>query len=668
VAEREPKADRMSQWQWFVLAALVVTVLVGASWKVWNDCWFGLLCDDGLVAFDRQIKESRAKDEANEHAWRAQHPDKKFLNGYTTASALAHLPTVRGLYGHSFLLENGRLLSPKEALGLRMGLNADLQGPALAVTAVALVASPRQGYQQDILWSDGRLTRNQRFDARTGTASPSRWTEDRPDSVQIDDGVALVRGGNFRLVLRRDGTVWGYGVNDFGQLGTLEENLNNQLLPLTRPVAGLTGVTAIAAGKRHALALKSDGTVWQWGANNSFVKSLRVDDEDGNHGRGPRRWGFNPEPTRVPGLPDIVKIAAGQRHNLALDKNGVVWGWGDSELGLLGIPARFSDAAIGMEGNFKHIKGSFVDEPVHLPGMDQVVDIAAAGYHTIALKRDGTVWGWGMNSSRQLGVREDIERAPSLDADPMRTGPRPDRPFQMFGVRDIRRIFTSASFSALIDKNGDLFRMGGPDPYDFAACVPGRAGRKTRIQFSLEIYDPNLITVGTQPPLNSEVGLYALDDTLGRVGGLLPGDVGYASAALAPGRAVPVFEPGRSYGSVGRFRGLPGMSLKLDAGRFYGFYLIADSDRLAWQRENPKNTNEEKIKAFFSFPAANPDRLEYGYFYRDLAKYPYYYWKRRPAIVDPSTKEDTIAHRLFAPGLANAGIKGCTTDYWPWLP
>lgn len=633
----------MKRWRWMA-AALIVVVLVGA-WRVWNDCWLSLLCVDGVVALDRDVNERLAERSAKEKAWSVEHPDKEFLDGYTV-SPYAHLPTVRGLFGFSFLLENGRLLSPKEALGLRMGLNADLRGPALSATAVALVASPRGGgHQQDILWSDGRLTRNQHFDAMTGTASPGRWTEDQPDSVQIDDGVALASGDNFRLVLRRDGTVWGYGGNDFGQLGTLDENRNNQWLPLTRPVVGLKGVTAIAAGLRHAVALKIDGTVWQWGANNTKVLSRENGPRSDDVPRT-RQWGFKPEPSRVPGLTDIVKIAAGRHHSVALDKNGVVWAWGDSSSGLLGIPFRFSNEVIGHEDGLKIIKGTFVDDPVQVPGVEQIVDIAAAGYHTIALKQDGSVWGWGMNTSGQLGAREYKDRQPSLDADPARTGKGPDSPFPMFGVQDIRRIFTSASYSALVDKNGDLFLMGHRSAYDFALRVPGRAGQKTRIQFSLQMYGPG---AGVQPSLDSEVGLYALDDPQGRVNGLLPGDAGYASAALAPGRVVPAFEPGHRYGVMSGSTTHPETWLKLDADRLFGFYVVFNSNRSAWLRENPTNKNEGRIKALFSFPAANPDGLEYGYLNHVRPSYPGYSW--RQSAVSQLRDESSASYILSGRGL-----------------
>ncbi|MBX3624801.1 MAG: hypothetical protein KF892_07305 [Rhizobacter sp.] len=635
-------AGRMKWWPW--IAAAIVTGLVVGSWRVWEECWLGLVCEDGLAAFNREVTEGGLKAGEDERARLAQHPSKEFLGGHTIVP-YAYLPTVRGLFGHSFLLENGRLLSFKEALGLHMGLNADREGPALQATAVALVSSPRALSQQDILWSDGRLTRNQHFDARTGTARPGRWTEEQPDSVQIDDGVALASGSNFRLVLRRDGSVWGYGGNDFGQLGTPDENVNNQTLPLTRPVAGLTGVTAIAAGMRHAVALKRDGTVWQWGANNTALHDLNQRLHGGTwemSSQLPRqRDFFNPEPSRVPGLPDIVKIAAGKNHSVALDKNGAVWAWGESSGGLLGIPLRFSAEPLGHHPIYK--VGTFVDLPVRVPGVEQVVDIAAAGRHTIALKRDGTVWGWGMNNGEQLGAREHRRPPAPRDLSGQPSRQEHDPPFPISGLRDIQQIFTSETFSALVDKRGDMFLMSDRFAYDFAARVPGRAGAKTRMRFSLAAHEPD----GTIPAtLDSEVGLYAVDDALGRVNGLLPGDAGYAAAALAPARATPVFESGQSFGRSPGARQSPERWLKLDADRLFGFYVVFGSNRSAWQRVNPRNGNEEAIKAYFSFPAANPDRLPYGFMRTTFD----YQWERSPsAPLGPGVS--TASYTLTGHGL-----------------
>src|SRR2546430_2391508 len=118
------------------------------------------------------------------------------------------------------------------------------------------------------------------------------------------------------------GTVaaWGYGVN--GQIGdgTPLEALLNKKWHTYVTVQGLDGVTVIAAGHEHSLAVKSDGTVWAWGLN--LAGQL-------GDGGGVQR----PAPVRVPNLTDGTAVAGGSLHSLALKSDGTVWAWGSNLFG-----------------------------------------------------------------------------------------------------------------------------------------------------------------------------------------------------------------------------------------------------------------------------------------------------------------------------------------------
>ena len=113
------------------------------------------------------------------------------------------------------------------------------------------------------------------------------------------------------------------------------------------PPTGVTDVVAIAAGAYHSLAVRSDGTVISWGDNTST------------------------QATPVAGLTGVVAVAAGHVHSLALESGGTVVAWGDNSYGQATVPAGLSD----------------------------VVAIAAGDYHSLALKSDGTVVGWGYNGN-----------------------------------------------------------------------------------------------------------------------------------------------------------------------------------------------------------------------------------------------------------------------------
>ncbi|MDQ0059947.1 RCC1 domain-containing protein [Paenibacillus harenae] len=203
--------------------------------------------------------------------------------------------------------------------------------------------------------------------------------------------VAIASGHYHNLAVKSDGTVWAWGWNIHGVLGdgrwnihdaaVGEGSMNGSSSPVQ--VQGLGSVVDVAAGHLHSLALKSDGTVWAWGNNDS-----------GQHGvpggltfnDGPYTTTYRHTPVQVQGLDSVSAIAAGYSHSLALNSNGTVWAWGSNSSGQLG------DASTTTRYT-----------PVQVTNLGSVTAIAAGSSHTLAVKSDGTVWAWGDNFSGELG-------------------------------------------------------------------------------------------------------------------------------------------------------------------------------------------------------------------------------------------------------------------------
>jgi alpha-tubulin suppressor-like RCC1 family protein len=181
----------------------------------------------------------------------------------------------------------------------------------------------------------------------------------------------MVAGGNsFSLLLKSDKTVWGWGSNYYGQLGS-GSSLSQSLVPVQ--AAGLTDVVAVSAGDEHVLALKSDGSVYSWGRN--------MYGQLGDASTQERR-----SPVPVPGLSGIVGIAAGTWHSLAVRNDGVVFGWGDNRHGQVG------DGGTTQQNS-----------PVQVSGLTGAIAVAAGAFHSLALRSDGTGRGWGYNAYGQVG-------------------------------------------------------------------------------------------------------------------------------------------------------------------------------------------------------------------------------------------------------------------------
>ena len=186
--------------------------------------------------------------------------------------------------------------------------------------------------------------------------------------------------------LKADGTVWTWGYNGYGELGS--GNTTNRPTPFS--VAGLTNVVSVAAGNYHTLAVKSDGTVWAWG-NNGY----------GQLGDGTTTG--RPTPVQVIQLSNVIAVAAGQDYfSLALKSDGTVWAWGYNGYGQLGDGTTTNRTS-----------------PVQVASLSGVSQIAAGRDHSMARKSDGTVWAWGYGGYGQLGngstaSQSSITRAGSL--------------------------------------------------------------------------------------------------------------------------------------------------------------------------------------------------------------------------------------------------------------
>jgi alpha-tubulin suppressor-like RCC1 family protein len=184
-----------------------------------------------------------------------------------------------------------------------------------------------------------------------------------------------------------DGTASCWGYDDAGQLG---DGVAGGARGTASSVAGLTGVTALAAGSKHTCAIADVGAggrgVFCWGLN-----------DFGQAGPAPSMPAGGPPPlqltpTLIPGLANATALAAGQSHTCALLSNQEARCWGATNFGQLG--------------------GGLIDDVPHpdpvevttgkLP-LTGIIQLSAGYANTCAVTIDGQAFCWGANDIGQLG-------------------------------------------------------------------------------------------------------------------------------------------------------------------------------------------------------------------------------------------------------------------------
>ena len=195
--------------------------------------------------------------------------------------------------------------------------------------------------------------------------------------------VRVAAGESHTIALLTDGSLWSWGNNNSGQLGLG----NDSPLTVTIPtkVGSQIDWSILVAGYYHSLAIKTNRTLWSWGANESG--QLGVGDTE-----------LRTEPTIIGPGSDWLLVAGGSNHTLAIKTNKTLWSWGYNgsyQLGLDDILDRNTPTQIGNDSDWSLV--------------------GAGGAISFAVKTDpgggGTLWAWGAGASGRLGLGDDEDRA-----------------------------------------------------------------------------------------------------------------------------------------------------------------------------------------------------------------------------------------------------------------
>ena len=195
------------------------------------------------------------------------------------------------------------------------------------------------------------------------------------------------KGGQNTAAIKTDGTLWMWGFNRFnGQLG--HNNLTDIVSP--KQVGATTNWLTVEHGGSGTMAIKTDGTLWGWGAG--F-----------NAGLG---YAIRSSPVQIGANTNWSKLSVGHGQSFGIKTDGTLWYWGG------GTGPQFGSFGNLQGGNASAYNTS---SPRQL-GTNTNWSLVSTSYHSVlATKTDGTLWAWGRNNGfsndGQLGINSTIHRS-----------------------------------------------------------------------------------------------------------------------------------------------------------------------------------------------------------------------------------------------------------------
>jgi len=276
------------------------------------------------------------------------------------------------------------------------------------------------------LWTWGRNSNGQLGDNTTTTRSTPVTT-----FIGGTNWKQVSCGNNHIAAIKTDGTLWSWGFNTDGETG---DNTNtDRRTPVTTFVGG-TNWKQVACGKLSTAAIKTDGSLWTWGANSYGQLGISI------------LIGRSTPVTTFAGGTNWKQVSNSGNHMAAIKTDGSLWTWGNNQQGQLGInvapiiSARCTPVTTFAGGNnWKQVScGSasiisafsaaiktdgtlwtWGSSTNGLLGINIITDkstpvttfaggtnwkqVSCGGYHVSAIKTDGSVWTWGAGSSGELG-------------------------------------------------------------------------------------------------------------------------------------------------------------------------------------------------------------------------------------------------------------------------
>ena len=224
--------------------------------------------------------------------------------------------------------------------------------------------------------------------------------------------VQVAAGGTHTAAVTKDGDLYMWGRNYYGQLGVYSNADSKIPIKVNNSSSTLPekSVKYIALGYYHSAAITKDGSLYMWGYNRS-----------GQLGDGTTTDRYTP----VKIMDNVASVSLGGSHSAAVTKDGSLYMWGDNGNGRLG-------------------DGTTTDRYTPVKIMDNVASVSLGSSHSAAITKDGSLYMWGYNYYGQLG-----------------DGTTTDRYTPVKIMDNVASVSLGGNHSAAITKDSNLYMWGG---------------------------------------------------------------------------------------------------------------------------------------------------------------------------------------------------------------
>ncbi|XP_059046133.1 probable E3 ubiquitin-protein ligase HERC4 isoform X2 [Achroia grisella] len=238
----------------------------------------------------------------------------------------------------------------------------------------------------------------------------------------------IAAGEFFALYLTKQGRLYSCGSNEVGQLGrqTLFYSNENRTPCLVEKLKEHK-ILSVACGIQHSLALNEWGIPYSWGCNGMGQLGVVQTDAQSHN---------VPCIIKELATKNVVQVACGSFHSIALTNSGDLYSWGANSYGQCGLGIFTS----------KEMKPRQITSLLGVP----IALIACGSNHTFVLSKSGAVFGWGKNSHGQLGLQNTENRC---------------YPTHLKTLRNVKvcHIACGEDFTVFLTLDGGVFTCGSGD-------------------------------------------------------------------------------------------------------------------------------------------------------------------------------------------------------------